>query len=63
MATLEQVPTYVSRRNQIIDPLNEDPEEYQLQLEKTASVSPPPDGGLVAWLQVLAAFFIFFNTW
>ena len=24
---------------------------------------PPPDGGLTAWLQVLAGFFIFFNTW
>ena len=24
---------------------------------------PPPDGGLDAWLQVLGAFFINFNTW
>ncbi|KFY17500.1 hypothetical protein V492_00628 [Pseudogymnoascus sp. VKM F-4246] len=24
---------------------------------------PPPDGGLVAWLQVAAGFMIFFNTW
>ncbi|RAH78996.1 MFS monocarboxylate transporter [Aspergillus japonicus CBS 114.51] len=24
---------------------------------------PPPDGGLTAWLQVVAAFFLFFNSW
>ena len=24
---------------------------------------PPPNGGIVAWLQVLGAFFIYFNTW
>lgn len=24
---------------------------------------PPPDGGLEAWLQVLGAFFLNFNTW
>ena len=22
-----------------------------------------PNGGLIAWLQVLGSFFIFFNTW
>lgn len=24
---------------------------------------PPPDGGLVAWLQVVGGFFLNFNTW
>ncbi|EME42369.1 MFS transporter-like protein [Dothistroma septosporum NZE10] len=24
---------------------------------------PPPDGGTTAWLQVLAGYFLFFNTW
>jgi hypothetical protein len=24
---------------------------------------PPPDGGLKAWLQVIAGFMLFFNTW
>jgi MFS family permease len=24
---------------------------------------PPPDGGLIAWLQVLGGYFLFFNTW
>ena len=32
-----------------------------------ASSGPPnfdaPDGGLVAWLQVLSSFFLFFNCW
>jgi hypothetical protein len=28
-----------------------------------ASYGPPPDGGLQAWLQILAGFSIFFNTW
>ncbi|KAI0067484.1 MFS general substrate transporter [Artomyces pyxidatus] len=26
-------------------------------------IPDPPDGGLVAWLQVLAGFFMLFNTW
>lgn len=26
-------------------------------------VLPPPNGGLVAWLQVAGAFFLFFNSW
>lgn len=35
--------------------------------EKQRSVpsgpGPPPDGGLVAWLQVVGGFFLNFNTW
>jgi MFS family permease len=27
------------------------------------SVGPPPNGGLLAWLQVVAAFLAFFNSW
>lgn len=26
-------------------------------------IGPPPDGGFAAWLQVLGAFFLFFNSW
>lgn len=26
-------------------------------------VGPPPDGGFAAWLQVLGAFLLFFNSW
>jgi hypothetical protein len=33
-----------------------------------APIAPPqapgiPDGGFVAWLQVLGSFFLFFNSW
>ncbi|CAD0107632.1 unnamed protein product [Aureobasidium uvarum] len=31
------------------------------QAEQT--VDDVPNGGLVAWLQVLGAFFLWFNTW
>ncbi|CAI6340511.1 unnamed protein product [Periconia digitata] len=43
------------------------------QMEAASKATPPtndannassiPDGGLVAWLQVLGSFFLFFNTW
>jgi hypothetical protein len=26
-------------------------------------IAPPPDGGFAAWLQVLGAFLLFFNSW
>ncbi|KAL4941277.1 major facilitator superfamily domain-containing protein [Aspergillus oleicola] len=29
----------------------------------SAAIPPPPDGGLMAWLQVAAGFILFFNTW
>lgn len=38
-------------------------EEFELHLQKTQSYAPAPNGGLIAWLQVVACFFIFFNTW
>ncbi|PYH75101.1 MFS monocarboxylate transporter [Aspergillus vadensis CBS 113365] len=28
-----------------------------------AVIPPPPDGGLTAWLQVVGAFLLFFNSW
>ena len=30
---------------------------------KTDGPGPPPDGGLIAWLQCLGGFMLFFNTW
>ncbi|EFX05057.1 major facilitator superfamily transporter monocarboxylate [Grosmannia clavigera kw1407] len=33
------------------------------QVPVVKSSGPPPNGGLWAWLQVVAAFSIFFNTW
>ncbi|KAJ5172685.1 hypothetical protein N7492_005278 [Penicillium capsulatum] len=35
--------------------------DAEKQTQSTAS--PPPNGGLVAWLQVAGAFFLFFNSW
>lgn len=31
--------------------------------EKQKSVDEPPDGGLLAWLQVVACFIFFLNSW
>ncbi|KAJ5731852.1 hypothetical protein N7493_003333 [Penicillium malachiteum] len=33
------------------------------QTPEKSPVPPPPNGGLNAWLQVAAAFFLFFNSW
>ncbi|KAJ0414664.1 major facilitator superfamily domain-containing protein [Aspergillus carlsbadensis] len=33
------------------------------QPEQKAAPPPPPDGGSTAWLQVVGAFFLFFNSW
>ena len=35
-------------------------EEHALPI---AGNHEPPDGGVVAWTQVLASYFLFFNTW
>lgn len=32
-------------------------------LEQAQTTDDIPNGGLVAWLQVLGAFFLWFNTW
>ena len=34
--------------------------QQKASVQNTSSI---PNGGLKAWLQVVAAFFIFFNTW
>jgi hypothetical protein len=45
----------------------EDPREVPpLNVKKRASATAPtapPNGGLTAWLQVLGAHFLFFNSW
>ncbi|KAL8827911.1 MAG: hypothetical protein Q9191_002900 [Dirinaria sp. TL-2023a] len=42
-------------------------QESEIELNKKAQTvpdpGPAPDGGLTAWLQVLGAFFLNFNTW
>jgi len=30
---------------------------------KPDQLEPPPNGGLVAWMQVVGSFFLFFNCW
>lgn len=30
---------------------------------RAGAYSSPPNGGLVAWLQVAGSFFLFFNSW
>jgi hypothetical protein len=42
---------------------NSEEPNRRLELYRTASLLPPPDGGLTAWLQVLSGFIVFFNTW
>lgn len=37
--------------------------EARIQTNKELTPPPPPNGGLVAWLQVAGAFFLFFNSW
>lgn len=37
--------------------------EAQANLSPQPGDAPPPNGGLVAWLQVLGAFFCYFNSW
>ncbi|KAI0132951.1 major facilitator superfamily domain-containing protein [Xylariales sp. AK1849] len=34
-----------------------------IDTDNIVPVSAPPDGGLIAWLQVLGSFFVHFNTW
>ena len=33
------------------------------RIEAPSTPPAPPNGGLKAWLQVLGAFLLFFNTW
>ncbi|PWY74481.1 MFS general substrate transporter [Aspergillus sclerotioniger CBS 115572] len=37
--------------------------EKQASAKVADTAPPPPDGGSTAWLQVLGAFFLFFNSW
>lgn len=37
--------------------------EIPPQPKPAAGFSPPPDGGLLAWTNVLGSFILYFNTW
>ncbi len=63
-----------SRSSSIVPSIKEKQEEEALsQTQQTtpevqptptpAPVSPIPNGGLTAWLQVLGSFMLFFNSW
>lgn len=44
-------------------PESDSPSSVQQTQPLETTAAPPPDGGLVAWLQVLAGHFVVFNTW
>lgn len=35
----------------------------QTTVAQPSDIDPPPNGGTVAWLQVLGSFFLFWNSW
>ena len=39
------------------------PKEEDVTAPAPTAQSPPPDGGLVAWLHVVGGFMLFFNSW
>lgn len=46
-----------------LDPLNGAALESAISYQSISAQPSIPDGGTVAWLQVLAGFFMFFNSW
>lgn len=49
--------------NGLESPSKKEIKEVGIKTENELTPPPPPDGGLVAWLQVAGAFFLFFNSW
>lgn len=56
---IQRIPT--SRT--VVDPSNGAPLESAISYQSVPAQPAIPDGGTVAWLQVLAGFFMFFNSW
>lgn len=61
---------YTSANKEMASPNNSnDSESNALEVSKLEALRsagplpPPPNGGLMAWLQVAGAFVVFFNTW
>ncbi|ORY04143.1 monocarboxylate permease-like protein, mch4 [Clohesyomyces aquaticus] len=46
-----------------VDGAATDKETRTRELENSAKPTAPPNGGLIAWLQVVSGFMLFFNTW
>ena len=40
-----------------------EPKIEQSSPKSPTGLAPPPNGGLVAWLQVVGGFMLFFNNW
>ncbi|KAK5045825.1 hypothetical protein LTR84_008918 [Exophiala bonariae] len=56
--------TYGPQEDHLAQTLSEDDVSKELEREKTIAEQPPiPNGGMLAWLQVLGSFFLFFNSW
>lgn len=48
---------------EILDTVNDDNTEHKGRVVSQNNVSYVPNGGTLAWLQVLGAHFLFFNSW
>ena len=65
-ATFDEKPVGGTAPNGVLqttDEANNNNIEAEKPKESAHSVSSVPNGGLQAWLQVLAAHFLFFNSW
>ncbi|KAJ9604056.1 hypothetical protein H2200_011579 [Cladophialophora chaetospira] len=60
----EQIPTPPSTTSrEHVGQTQAQTEQQNKQNTPNAPPGPPPNGGLLAWLHVLAGFMLFFNTW
>jgi len=60
----DQLPERVQTRGTMRDPIEGGaPLEVVMSYQSIAATPSIPNGGLWAWLQVLAGFFMFFNSW
>jgi hypothetical protein len=41
----------------------EESDTPKLVAQSQPALNPPPNGGLEAWVQVVGAFMLFFNSW
>ena len=61
-STFDNWPATNADRNPSLSSLSTKDSEQNKQIPEPGP-GPPPNGGLTAWLQVLGAFFLNFNTW
>ena len=62
----DQAPTTQSNA-EVVTPSSNKAEDgttnCDIETKSVPEAPQPPNGGLEAWLRVLAGFFVFFNTW